>query len=121
MTKNMSLRIKKLEIKDQTSSRGSGFSSTESVCFQSVETTTWFILSTHKFGPQSYTKVEAEPQAVYSEEKPFSLKQVDARLQQGLTEVARCTTTDIKSKKSLKFDSNVFLPSSTSFGGVKLQ
>ena len=85
-------------------------------CMQNVKMSTWVNSSKNGFGPQSETNVEEGPQAVYSGEKPCLSKQAEARIQQLLT-----TTTVDKLKKSLKFDSIVFVLSSTCHGGVKDQ
>ena len=60
-------------------------------------------------------KVEEKSQVDCSIEKPCSWKQVDARLQQPVTKIEPWATTDDKPKKLLQFNSNVFVPGSTSW------
>ena len=59
----LSLKLKKIEIMDQASLRGSGSTISGSFRTQNVKTSTWVNSPKNKFGPQAETKVEDEPQA----------------------------------------------------------
>ena len=87
--------MKKMEVIDQTSSRGSVSSASGSSRFKNVKTSSWVTLPENMFRPQSETKLEEEPHPNYSNDEPCSSKQAKARTQL-LTKTAPWTTTDNK-------------------------
>ena len=95
----------------RTSAGGSVSSICESLCCQKVKTSTWVNLLEKKFGPHVETKLREELQAGYNSERPFSSRQVVAKLEQSIEQITTEATTDVKPKKELKFGSNVFVPS----------
>ena len=115
----LSLKLKKIEIMDQASLRGSGSTISGSFRSQNVKTSTWVNSPKNIFGPQAETKVEDEPQAACNSERPCSSRQADAKLQQSLMQNAPSTTTNVKPKRELKFASTVFVPSNISVGVAK--
>ena len=81
----------------------------------------WVNSIKNNFDPQLETKGEEESHAAYCSQNPGSPQQADATLRQPVTTTEPWTAIDDRLNKSLTFDPNVFVPSSTPTAVVKTQ
>ena len=115
----LSLKLKKLELADQASSRGSVSSASASVRFWHGKTDSWVNSKENNFDYHLEDALDDKPAVYDYNEPPCSSKQADARMKGLETPNPSARSIAVKPKSSLKFDANVFVPSSAYAGAVK--
>ena len=117
--KKLSVKMKKLEIMAQVSSRSSVSSASGSFRFRQGETSSWVNSQENKFDSYLEETHDDKPSFSRFKEPPSSSKQADAKMKNLATPKPSTLPTDGKPKKSLKFVANVFVPSVAYAGAVK--
>ena len=114
-----SLKLKKRESADRASSGANDSSAIASFCFRHGKTSIWVNSKENSFGSRQKDAQDYKPAVSDYNEPPCSSKQADARMRGLKTPKPITRSMDVKPKKSLKFDSNVFAPSSAYAAAVK--
>ena len=115
----LSLKLKKLEIAHQASSRGSISSDSASFRFRHGKTSSWVNSKENIFDSQLENALDDKQAVNDYNEPPCSSKQADARMKGLETPNASARSIAAKPKKSLEFFANVFVASSAYAGAVK--
>ena len=117
--KDLSVKMKKMEIMDQVSSRGSVSSASGSFRFRQGKTKSWVNSQENKFDSHLEETLDDKPSFPKLHEPPCSSKQADAKMKSLTTPKPSTLSMDGKPKKSLQFNANVFVPSAACAGTVK--
>ena len=115
----LSLKLKKLEIADQAFSRASVSSASASLRFRHGKTSSWVNSKESNFDSHLEDALDYKPAVSDSNEPTCSWKQAEARMKGLETLKPSARSMDVKTKKSLKFRANVFLPRSAYAAAVK--
>ena len=115
----LSLMLKKLKNADQPYSRASVSSASASLRFWHGKTSSWVNSEESNFDSLLEDALDYKPAVSDYNEAPCSSKQAYARMRGLETPKPRARSMDLKPKKSLKFDANVFLPRSAYAAAVK--
>ena len=114
-----SLKMKKLEIVDQASSRGIVSSASGSLRFRHGKRSSCVSSMENKFNYHLEKTLDDKPAFSEYNEPPCSSKQADARMESLATSKPSAQCFDVKPRKSLKFHATVFVPGNASVGAVK--
>ena len=117
--KEMSVKMKKMELMGQVSSRGSVSSASGSFRFRQVKTSSWVNSQENRFDSHLEETLDDKPSFSKFDKPPCTSKQADAKMNCLATQNPKTLPMDGKHKKSLKFDAKVFLPSVAYGGAVK--
>ena len=117
--KELSVKMEKMEIMDQVSSRGNVSSASGSFRFRQGKTSSWVNSQGNKFDSQLEETLGDKLSFSKFDEPPCSSKRADAKMKCLATPKPTTLPMDGKPNKSLKCDANVFVPSVAYAGAVK--
>ena len=115
----LSLKLKKLEIADQASSGASVSGANASLRLRHGKMSSWLNSKENNFDSHLEDAPDYKPAVSDYNDPPCSSKQADAGKKGLETPNPIARSIDVKPKKSLKFDANVFAPSSAYAAAVK--
>ena len=115
----LSLKLKNLEMADHAFSGARVSSASASLHFGHEKKSSWVISKENNFDSHVEDALDYKPAVSDYNEPPCSSKQADAKMKGLETPKPIARLMDVKPKKSLKSDANVFAPSSAFAAGKK--